>query len=447
MSRLYHVLTWGCQMNEHDSEKLAGLLEGLGWSEAPDPESADLVLLNTCAVREKAEEKVHGMLDRLGHLRRTTRPDLLVAFCGCVGQLRGEEIPRRWPFVRLVFGPRNLPDLPAMLAELARRDGPIVRTDLSADNLRLPGSLARRDPERPKAWLTIMEGCDKSCAYCIVPRTRGREEYRSLDDILAEVRLLAEEGFPEIELLGQNVNAWRDPGSGAGFDELLRRVAREGRGVVRRIRFATSHPVHLSTAIVRAMAEVPEVCDALHLPVQSGSSRVLRAMRRGYDRETYLRKVTELREAIPGIALSTDVIVGFPGETEDDFEDTMTLLEEVGFEQVFSFVFSPRPGTAAAEIDDPEPRQRKLQRLARLQERQRHLQLARNRSLVGRTFEVLVEGRARRDAGEWAGRTTTNRVVNFPGPADLRPGRFVRVEITGAGPNSLRGRLAPEPSA
>ncbi len=447
MSRLYHVLTWGCQMNEHDSEKLAGLLEGLGWSEAPDPENADLVLLNTCAVREKAEEKVHGMLDRLGHLQRTSRPDLLVAFCGCVGQLRGEEIPRRWPFVQLVFGPRNLPDLPAMLAELARDGGPVVRTDLSANNLRLPGTLARRDPERPKAWITIMEGCDKSCAYCIVPRTRGREEYRSLDDILAEVRLLAEEGFPEIELLGQNVNAWRDPATGAGFDVLLRRVAEEGRGAVRRIRFATSHPVHLSSAIVRAMAEVPEVCDALHLPVQSGSSRVLRAMRRGYDREGYLRKVGELREAIPGIALSTDVIVGFPGETGEDFEETMTLLETVGFEQVFSFVYSPRPGTPAAEIEDPEPRERKVERLMRLQERQKELQLARNRSLVGRVFEVLVEGKARRDSTEWAGRTTTNRVVNFPGPPDLGPGRFVRVEITDAGPHSLRGRIVPEGAA
>ncbi len=445
MSRLYHVLTWGCQMNSHDSEKLAGLLEGLGWAEAPDPESADLVLLNTCAVREKAEEKVRGMLDRLGHLRRTSRPDLLVGFCGCVGQLRGEEIPRRWPFVRLVFGPRNIPDLPEMLALLAREDGPVVRTDLGANNLRLPGTFARRDPARPKAWVTVMEGCDKSCAYCIVPRTRGREESRRLSDILEEIRLLAGEGFPEIELLGQNVNAWRDPETGAGFDELLRRVAQEGRGVVRRIRFATSHPVHLSPAIVRAMAEVPEVCDALHFPVQSGSSRVLRAMRRGYDRETYLRKVAFLRDAIPGIALSTDVIVGFPGESEEDFAATLSLLDEVGFDQVFSFVFSPRPGTAAAEMEDPEPRERKVERLARLQERQKQLQLERNRALVGSTVEVLVEGPARRDAAEWAGRTTTNRVVNFPGNPGIAPGRFVHVEITEAGPHSLRGRPVPRP--
>ncbi|RMF76661.1 MAG: tRNA (N6-isopentenyl adenosine(37)-C2)-methylthiotransferase MiaB [Acidobacteria bacterium] len=434
MNRRYWIETWGCQMNEHDSEKLSGTLEGLGWQPAPGPFDADLVLLNTCAIREKAEEKVYQFLARLRPARQA-HPEMIVGVVGCVAQMSGGDVREREPIVDLVLGPRAATRLPEALAEATRRRG-VVDTTLYQDGLFGLGRTVRRDPGRVKAWVTVMEGCSKSCAYCIVPATRGREVYRPLDEILAECRALVDEGYREIELLGQNVNAWRDRDAGAWFGDLLRRVG--ALAGLRRLRFTTSHPAQFSDPIIAAMAETPTVCRALHLPVQSGSSRILAAMRRGYDRERYLDRVRRLREAMPEIALSTDVIVGYPGETEEDFRATLSLVEQVGFDQMFSFVFSPRPGTAAAMLPDPVPAERKSERLSELQALQRRIQLERNRARIGRVETVLVEKPSRRDPGEWAGRTDGNQVVNFAADG-VRPGDEIALRIVDAGPNSLRG--------
>lgn len=435
MSPLYWIETWGCQMNEHDSEKLAGTLEGLGYRPAASPEAADFVLLNTCAIREKAEEKVYQYLNRLAAAKRA-RPEMILCVAGCVAQLAGERLRERAPLVDLVLGPRAAPRLPEYLGQIKDRRG-IVDTTLYQDSILAGATQVRREPGRVKAFVTVMEGCNKTCSYCVVPSTRGRESSRRRDDLLREVAGLAGEGYREIEFLGQNVNAWCCPETGARLGDLLRAAARaEG---IRRIRFTTSHPLHLSSEIIDAMAEVPEVCNFLHLPVQSGSSAILKAMRRGYDRERYLAKVNELRKRIPDLALSTDVIIGFPGEGEVDFQDTLSLVREVGFDQMFSFIFSPRPGTAAALLADDLPGQRKTERLMELQALQREIQLVRNQALIGKEFEVLVDSASRRDAGEWAGRTTCNHVVNFAADG-VRIGDFVQLRIAAAGPNSLRGQ-------
>ena len=433
MSRLYWIETWGCQMNEHDSEKLAGTLEGLGYEPAPSLGASDVVLLNTCAIREKAEEKVYNLLGQLAPLK-AKRPGMVVGVCGCVAQMTGEGVRERAPLVDLVFGPRAASRLPELLARLKEEKG-VVDTTLYQDSL-VAGARAVRETQRGKAWVTVMEGCNKTCTYCVVPATRGRESSRLLEDLLCEVRELAAAGFHELEFLGQNVNAYRCPDSKAGLADLLRAAGRvDG---VRRLRFTTSHPLHLRSDIIRAVAEVPQVCDHLHLPVQSGSSRVLHAMRRGYDREKYLERVAELRREVPGIALSTDVIVGFPGETEADFLETLSLVREVRFDQMFSFVYSARPGTVAGLLADRTPVELKTERLMELQALQKEIQLESNARLVGRIEEVLVESPSRRAAEEWAGRTTSNRVVNFHAPG-ARPGEFVRVRITASGANSLRG--------
>lgn len=434
--RNYWIETWGCQMNEHDSEKLAGTLEGLGYSAAGSLGEADLVLLNTCAIREKAEEKVYQVLGKLAGLKRR-RPEMVIGVAGCVAQLSGALVRRRAPCVDLVVGPRAAFRLPELLAEVLDRRG-VIDTTLYPDSLSAPRFPAHRAGAARKAFVTVMEGCNKTCAYCVVPATRGREESRPLDSIVEEVGRLAGQGYQEVEFLGQNVNAWRDRQAGAGLGDLLRAAGRVSG--IRRLRFTTSHPLHLTEKIVAAMGEVEAVCPHLHLPLQSGSSMVLQAMRRGYDRERYLKKVELLRRLVPGIALSTDVIVGFPGETEADFQETLSLVREVEFDQMFSFVFSPRPGTAAALLADPLPGQRKTERLMELQGVQREIQWRRHRELVGREFEVIVEGKSRRDPAEWAGRTACNRVVNFRA-GGAKPGDLLRVEITLGGPNSLRGRL------
>jgi tRNA-2-methylthio-N6-dimethylallyladenosine synthase len=441
--RWYWIETWGCQMNEHDSEKMAGVLEGLGYRPADRAEQADVVLLNTCAIREKAEEKIYQYLYRLRPAKER-RPEMIVGVCGCVGQMAAEGILERVPFVDLVIGPRAAARLPEHLSRLKQGRG-VVDTTLYQDDLFAGGRTARREPGRHKAYVTIMEGCNKACAYCIVPTTRGREVSRPLDDVLGEVMRLADEGFREVEFLGQNVNGWRDRATGAGLGDLLRAAGRMPG--VRRLRFTTSHPIHLGPDIIRAMAEVPEVCDHLHLPVQSGSSRVLRAMKRGYDRKRYLRKVDELRAAVPTLALSTDIIVGYPGETEEDFEETLSLVREVGFDQMFSFVYSPRPGTAAALLPDrgttPE---RKAERLTELQALQRSIQLRRHAALVGSTLRVVVEAPSRRDPGEWAGRSTSNRIVNVRAPG-VGIGDELDVQVVAAGPNSLKGQPVTRPAA
>lgn len=426
----YMIETWGCQMNQHDSEKLAGMLGTLGYAPTADERAADLILLNTCSVREKAESKVFS---RLGELRllKDQNPDLLIGVCGCVAQQQGEAIFRRAPFVDIVMGPRNLANLGSLLDE-ARRDGRSISLARDEDPLVFPSSTTAR-AGGPRAYVTVMEGCNKSCSFCIVPYTRGREAYRVPEEIVTEVRSLAAQGYSEIELLGQNVNSYHHGGD--DLASILRMVDRVSG--VRRIRFTTSHPGHLKREIMDTMRDVPTVCNHLHLPAQSGSDRVLRAMNRGYTRARYMAKIESLKATIPGMAFSTDLIVGFPGETDEDFEQTLSLLREVEYDQVFAFSFSPRPGTPATRLPGNLLETTKQERLRVLLEAQEEIQVRRNGSLIGRVFEILVDGQSRLDPGVLKGRTTCNRIVHFNSSAAL--GAFVDVRITRAHPHSLSG--------
>ncbi|TMD07086.1 MAG: MiaB/RimO family radical SAM methylthiotransferase [Chloroflexi bacterium] len=394
--RRFLIETWGCQMNVHDSEKMAGILGPLGYEATADVNRADLILLNTCSVREKAAEKVFSRLGQLRGLKRLN-PDLVIAVCGCVAQLEGETIFRRAPYVDLV------------MSTAARGAG-------------------------PRAYVTVMEGCNKSCTYCIVPFTRGREVCRSAQEILAEVRDLVARGYPEIEFLGQNVNAYHH-----GTDELssLLRMSDRIEGV-RRLRFTTSHPGHLDHRTMDAMRDVPSVCNHLHLPAQSGSNRILRLMKRGYTRERYLQKISYLRCNVPRIAFSTDIIVGFPGETEEDFTETVSLLRDVEFDQVYAFAYSARPGTVAAGMTNALPEALKQERLQSILTIQEEIQLRRNTALVGRSFEILLDGRPPKEGPGVRGRTTCNRIVHVPADAST-PNTFLTVRITRAHAHSLSG--------
>jgi tRNA-2-methylthio-N6-dimethylallyladenosine synthase len=428
----YVIETWGCQMNVHDSEKLAGILEELGYRPAENPAEADVILLNTCSIREKAEEKIFS---RLGALRplKDRNPHLIIGVCGCVAQQEGERVFRRSGLADLVVGPRAIESLPGMIAQVLRDRTRPLDLGRREDSIRFAGGRARRAPG-PRAYLTVMEGCNKLCTYCIVPTTRGREISKEVGAVLREAQELAEAGFPEIELLGQNVNAYLSGGVRLGG--LLRRL-QEVKGI-RRLRFTTSHPTHLSMEIILAMQDCPSVCEHLHLPVQSGSDAVLGRMQRGYSRRRYLDRVAKLRSCVPDIALSTDIIVGYPGESREEFRDSLSLLREVEFDQVFSFLYSPRPGTRAAEEEDGVSADEKEDRLAELQDLQQTIQLRANRRLIGRVMEVLVDGASRQGSGQLRGRTRSNRVVTFQGDASLR-GRFVNVLISSARPNSLEG--------
>jgi tRNA-2-methylthio-N6-dimethylallyladenosine synthase len=435
---LYYIETWGCQMNVHDSEKLAGSLEHEGYLPARGPAEADVILLNTCSIREKAAEKVFAELGRLRQLKRA-KPGLVLGLCGCVAQQEGEGIYRRAPYVDFVIGPRATGALPEILRRL--RSGPARRrhvtdTEYRRDSVDFPFDRIRREGEGAgKAFVTIIEGCNHRCTYCIVPTTRGREICRDMDVILDEIRTLAARGVREIEYLGQTVNAYRDA-TGRTLGHLLRATA-EVDGIAR-IRFTTSHPAQMTAELIDAMAASrPQVCPFLHLPVQSGSSAVLRAMRRGYDRDGYLRKVEQLRDRLPDLQLGTDVIVGFPTEAEQQFQETLSLLEEVRFATCYSFAYSPRPGTAALALGDAVPVHVKLERLNRLQALQKPIQERLNRELVGQQVQVLVEGPSKRDGTAWTGRTASNRVVNFDGPSEA--GRLETLRITGASAFSLRG--------
>jgi tRNA-2-methylthio-N6-dimethylallyladenosine synthase len=424
------IETWGCQMNVHDSEKLAGILVDQGYTPAAAASEADLILLNTCSVREKAAAKV---FDRLGYLRKLkrTRPDLVIGVCGCVAQVEGETIFRRAPWVDLVMGPRNLAHLGPLLAG-ARRDGRSISLARDEDPLPLPAGTTRRAPG-PKAYVTVMEGCNKKCSFCIVPYTRGREVCRPAGDIVSEVRDVIARGFCEIELLGQNVNAWRE--GAEDFASLLHMVDRVPG--LRRLRFTTSHPGHLSRRIMLAMRDLPSVCNHLHLPAQSGSDRILRRMRRGYTRDRYLAKIDFMRREIAGMAFSTDLIVGSPGEAEDDFQATLELVREAAFDQIYAFVYSRRPGTPAASERDTISTEEKEARLQRLLEVQGEIQAARNRTMVGRTFEVLADGPSRMDPGVPKGRTRCNRIVHLPAESAGRG--FLMVRIIRAHAHSLTG--------
>ena len=429
--RKLFVRTFGCQMNENDSEHIAGVLGEAGAVWTDGPEDADIVIVNTCAVRRKSEEKLYSYLGRLAGLKRK-RPFIL-GVAGCVAQVRRGDLLAKLPFVDLVVGPDGYPDLAEIVVRAA--EAPVVRTELVAEWREIgAGTTARRNAW--SAFVPVMEGCDNFCAYCIVPFSRGREKSRPLESVLAEVRGAAAAGALEVQLLGQNVNSYRDPGAGRGFAGLLEAVA--ALPGPEWVRFLTSHPKDLGDDIIRTMAASPKVCRALHLPLQSGSTAVLERMNRVYDREAYLALVTRLKEGLPGIALSTDIIVGFPGETEEDFRATCQVLREVRFAGVFSFRYSPRPLTAAASFADDVPLEVKRRRLVELQALQRSIQIEANRSYLDRELRVLATGPSPKGAGRFSGRTEGNLVVNFDASGDPT-GRFLTVRITGSGPYSLHG--------
>jgi len=429
--RHYLIETWGCQMNVHDSEKMAGQLSTMGYSPTSDPGAADVILLNTCSVREKASAKVFSRLGALRHLKRDN-PDLVIGVCGCVAQVESAAILRRAPHVDLIMGPRNIARLGELL-EQARRDGRSISLAREDDPVVFPSATAARGAG-PRAYVTVMEGCNKTCTYCIVPFTRGREVYRPVEQVLDEVRHLVTLGYPEIELLGQNVNAYHH--GPADFAALLHMVDRIPG--VRRLRFTTSHPGHLRHGIVRAMRDLPSVCNHLHLPAQSGSDAILAAMRRGYTRDRYISRIDLLRSAIPGITFSTDLIVAFPGETDEDFEATLSLVREVEFDQVYAFTYSPRPGTDAAHLDGTVPEALARERLQRLLALQEQISARRNEATIGRTFEVLVDGASRLSPTTLQGRTTCNRIVHIPAGTATRAG-FLNVRITRVHAHSLTG--------
>jgi tRNA-2-methylthio-N6-dimethylallyladenosine synthase len=439
MSGKLFIKTFGCQMNEYDSAKIADLLqESHGLELTERAEEADLLLLNTCSIREKAQEKVFHQLGRWRHWK-LKRPELLIGVGGCVASQEGDAIRARAPYVDLVFGPQTLHRLPQMLNTARRDRSPVI--DISFPEIEKFDCLAEPKADGPSAFVSVMEGCSKYCTYCVVPYTRGEEVSRPLDDVIAEVAKLAQQGVCEVNLLGQNVNAFRgvmEDGEVADLALLIHAVAAvDG---IDRIRFTTSHPLEFSDNLIDVYAEVPELVSHLHLPVQSGSDRILALMKRGHSAFEYKAKIRRLRELRPDISISSDFIVGFPGETEDDFEHTMQLIEEIGFDHSFSFIFSARPGTPADGYPDDVPLQEKQVRLERLQRRINEMSQQISRRMVGRVQRVLVERQSRKDKSQLAGRTENNRVVNFDGPPELIGG-FVDLTITEALPNSLRGDL------
>lgn len=424
-------------MNDHDSEKVAGVLMARGYRPVEDSHQADVVFYNTCSIRERAAQKVFSHLGQIKKARRDNPP--IIGVLGCVAQQEGDRIFERAPQVSLVCGSASYSKLPDLLAQLEAGNRRVTGLGLDIDEC-FETEMTRRDnPFR--AYITIIEGCDKKCSYCVVPMTRGPERSRRSDGILADCRRLAGEGYTEIQLLGQTVNSYRDPSpSGLDFSELLLSVAKvEG---VRRVRFTTSHPSDFTREIVRAIDATPVLCDHIHLPVQSGSNSVLTRMRRTYTRETYLAKIDCIRSARRAISISTDIIVGFCGETEEDFEQTLSLLDTVEYDSVYSFKYSPRAITAAGSWPDDVPEDTKVRRLAALQERQREIQLRRNQSLVGSAFEVMVEGFHPR-LGHAIGRTTSNRTINFSGEPGW-VGGYMNVQVIEAGPNSLAGARIEE---
>ena len=449
MSGKVHIRTHGCQMNEYDSARMLDLLrESHGLVPTDDENEADVILLNTCSIREKAQEKVFSELGRFKPLKRRN-PGLIIGVGGCVASQEGDAIAARAPHVDLVFGPQTLHRLPEMIEE--RRSGgdagPVV-VDVSFPEIEKFDRLPEPSVDGPTAFVSVMEGCSKYCTFCVVPYTRGEEISRPVDDVLVECARLAARGVREITLLGQNVNAYRGlthDGAVIDFAELLGYVAAiDG---IERLRYTTSHPVEFSDALIEAYGEIPELVSHLHLPVQSGSDRILALMKRGHTVLEYKAKIRALRRIRPDLSLSSDFIVGFPGESDRDFEATMKLIEEVGFDTSFSFVYSQRPGTPAADLPDEAPAETKKQRLQILQTRIRQQAMEISRRMVGTTQRILVTGPSRKDPGELSGRTENNRVVNFRPAGPVASGEFVDVVVREALPNSLRGELVAAPSA
>ena len=439
MAKKVFIQTHGCQMNEYDSAKMLDVLNASeGMELAQSAEEADVLLLNTCSIREKAQEKVFSLLGKWKALK-DGKPGLVIGVGGCVASQEGEALRERAPCVDVVFGPQTLHRLPEMIEGVRRFHLPVV--DISFPEIEKFDNLPEPRAEGPTAFVSVMEGCSKYCTFCVVPYTRGEEISRPFDDVIAEVVQLAAQGVREVNLLGQNVNAYRGrmhDGEIADLALLIHYVAAiDG---IDRIRFTTSHPVEFSDSLIQAFAEVPQLVSHLHLPVQSGSDRILAAMKRGHTALEYKQKIRRLREARPGISLSSDFIVGFPGETDADFEATMKLIEDIGFDTSFSFIYSRRPGTPASSLPDDVPLEAKKARLARLQARILEMAEAISQSMVGTVQSVLVERPSRKDPKQLAGRTENNRVVNFDGHERLI-GRFVDVRITEALPNSLRGEV------
>ena len=427
----FHIHTFGCQMNENDSERIAGLLHKEGAEMSASPEESDLVIINTCAVREKSEEKLYSLLGRMEALKRNK--GLVIGVVGCVAQLYRSQLMENRPFIDFILGPDHYREIIHIL--ICHSKERTVATNWNRQWHEFhPSHILRRSPT--SAYVTIMEGCNNFCAYCVVPFTRGREKFRPMSHILREVKYLADQGYKEIQLLGQNVNSYRDPESGRDFSGLLKEANRIEE--ISWIRFITSHPKNLSPETAIAIRDLEKVCHQLHLPVQSGSNAILKEMNRGYTREAYLEKISLLRHLIPDIALSTDVIVGFPGETEKDYQETIRLLDEVHFTNIFSFRYSPRPLTAASKMNKTVPIEVKRRRLIKLQECQKRIQLKLNTSSIGRVVKILCLGKSRKDEHRFSGRNEGNQVVNFKSKRDVT-GRFVDVRITSCGPYSLVG--------
>ncbi|WP_392566469.1 tRNA (N6-isopentenyl adenosine(37)-C2)-methylthiotransferase MiaB [Utexia brackfieldae] len=439
MNKKLYIKTWGCQMNEYDSSKMADLLAAThGYQLTEDSEEADILLLNTCSIREKAQEKVFHQLGRWKNLKKTN-PDVVIGVGGCVASQEGELIRQRAPFVDIIFGPQTFHRLPEMINRVRNANEYIV--DVSFPEIEKFDRMPEPRSEGPTAFVSIMEGCNKYCTYCVVPYTRGEEVSRPCDDVLFEIAQLAEQGVREVNLLGQNVNAYRGKTHDddiCSFAELLRLVATiDG---IDRIRFTTSHPIEFTDDIVEVYADTPELVSYLHLPVQSGADRILNLMKRSHTALEYKSIIRKLHKARPGIQISSDFIVGFPGETQEDFEQTMKLIAEVNFDLSYSFVYSARPGTPASEMPDDIPEEEKKQRLYLLQQRINQQAMAFSRQMLGTVQRILVEGTSKKDIMELTGRTENNRVVNFAGTPDMI-GQFVDVEITDVYPNSLRGTV------
>lgn len=438
MNLKYHIVTYGCQMNVHDSEKLAGILTDIGYNETADENEADLILFNTCCVREHAEQRVYGNIGALKS-KKQANPNMIIGVCGCMMQQKevSDYIIKKFPFVDLIFGTHNLHRFPMLLQKAIHSNNTVTEI------LDVDGDVIENVPVKRQlgvsAWTTIMYGCNNFCSYCIVPYVRGRERSRKPEDILREIQELLQDGYKEITLLGQNVNSYgKDLQNGVLFPQLLRKI--DSINDTGRIRFMTSHPKDLSDDLIDALAECKSVCEHLHLPIQSGSNRILKEMNRKYTREEYLMLVEKIRKAVPGIALTTDIIVGFPGETEEDFQDTLDIMETVQYDSAFTFMYSPRIGTPAAKKPNQLLQEEKKARLDRLIKLQAEISKKANKAYKGRRVEVLVEGPSKNKEEILTGRTRTNKIVNFKGDRELI-GKFVNVNITVPRSWTLEGEL------
>lgn len=436
-TKTYHITTFGCQMNEHDSETIAGMLSEMGFSQAPERDGADVVVINTCSVRENADKRFFGTLGQLKHIKKDN-PDFTVCVCGCMMQQQHiiDSIKSKYPWVDVIFGTHNIHEFPRLLETVLSEKEKIIDVWENGGDI-IEGLPAKR-LYRHKVFVNIMYGCNNFCTYCIVPYTRGRERSRKACDILEEVRRLTEDGVREVTLLGQNVNSYMGE-DGTDFSDLIYRL-NEAEGL-ERIRFMTSHPKDLSDKLIQAYRDCEKLCDYIHLPVQSGSSRILKKMNRKYTKDDYLRLVEKLKAAVPHIAISTDIITGFPGETEEDFEETLDLVRRVEYDSAFTFLYSIRKGTPAAEYEDQIPEEIKHERFNRLVELVNEISARKNAAYVGKTVKVLVDGPSKNNSAALGGRTEGFKLINFEGPQDLI-GKLVDVEVTAGKTFSLEGRLA-----